>query len=166
MKTIRRVFVFVCLLGLASSAPMGLAAPNDAAFERIMSLEGHWEGKRSDGKHVKVSYQIHSNGSAVLETISPPDEPTMLTVYHMDGQDLMMTHYCAAQNQPRMKAKSASEKVVSFEFVDATNLAHSTDGHMHQLELTFIDNNHFLQKWTWMEKGETKDTTFDLARVN
>jgi hypothetical protein len=49
----------------------------------------------------------------------------MVTVYHQDGQDLRMTHYCSAKNQPRMKASSVSPdgNVVSFEFVDATNLA-------------------------------------------
>ena len=92
----------------------------------------------------------------------------MVTVYHMDGNDVRMTHYCSAQNQPRMKASSVSRnaRVVFFEFVDVTNLARPTDGHMQNLEITFKDRNHITHKWTWLENGRTTDNIFTLARAN
>ncbi len=91
----------------------------------------------------------------------------MVTVYHMDGNDVRMTHYCSAQNQPRMKASSVSPeaRVVSFEFIDVTNLAQPTDGHMQNLEITFTDDDRIMHKWMWLENGRTTDNTFTLARV-
>jgi len=55
--------------------------------------------------------------------MGPDDTPTMTTIYHLDGEDLRMTHYCAAKNQPRLKAGHIDEAAgsVSFSFVDVTN---------------------------------------------
>jgi len=42
-------------------------------------------------------------GTAVLERFTHPGSggpQTMLTVYHLDGDDLLLTHYCVAGNQP------------------------------------------------------------------
>jgi YD repeat-containing protein len=66
-----------------------------------------------------------------------------------------------------MKASSVSPgaRVVSFEFVDVTNLAKPTDGHMQNLEITFTDDDRITYKWTWRENGRTTDNTFTLARV-
>ena len=160
--------VLVLLVGLASlvASPAAVVEPG-SVFEKFKALAGEWEGQRSGGGWVKVSYQVHSGDSAVVETITSPDEPSMVTVYHMDGNDVRMTHYCSAQNQPRMKASSVSRdaQVVSFEFIDVTNLARPTDGHMQNLEITFKDRNGITQKWTWLENGRTTDTTFTLTRV-
>ncbi len=166
MKKYMTALVLVVGLGLLVASPAAAAEP-DSVFEKFKALAGEWEGQRSDGETVKVSYQVHSGGSAVVETITPPDEPTMVTVYHMDGDDVRMTHYCSAQNQPRMKASSVSPgaRVVSFEFVDVTNLAQPTDGRMQNLEITFKDRNHIAQKWTWLDDGRTTDNTFTLTRV-
>ncbi len=164
-KYMTALVLVVGLSGLVAS-PAAMAEPG-SVFEKFKALAGEWEGQQSGGGWVKVSYQVHSGGSAVVETITPPDEPTMVTVYHMDGDDVRMTHYCSAQNQPRMKASSVSRnaRVVSFEFVDVTNLAQPTDGRMQNLEITFKDRNHITQKWTWLNNGRTTDNTFTLTRV-
>jgi hypothetical protein len=154
-------------LGVLVASPAAVAEPG-SVFEKFKALAGEWEGQRGDGQAVKVSYQVLSDGSAVVETLTElAEEVTMVTVYHMDGDDVRMTHYCSAQNQPRMKAAAVSPdaRVVSFEFVDATNLARPTDGHMQNLEITFKDRNHIAQKWTWRENGRTTDNTFTLTRV-
>ena len=167
MKKHMRAVVLVVGLGLLVASPAAVAEP-ESVFEKFKALAGEWEGQRSDGETVKVSYQVLSGDSAVVETLTElAEEVTMVTVYHMDGNGLRMTHYCAAKNQPRMKvaAVSPDARVVSFEFVDATNLAQPTDGHMHNLEITFKDRNHIAQKWTWLENGRTTDNTFTLARV-
>lgn len=163
----RYLAIFVCLFGIASGVTAAEPAAPDSAFETLKALAGEWAGQRDDGATVKVTYEVYSNGSAVVETITPPDEPNMVTVYHLDGQDLRLTHYCAAKNQPRMKAKSVSPdgRLLSFEFVDATNLARPTDGHMHALEITFLDSDRIRHKWTWMENEQKRDNVFDLARV-
>ncbi len=167
MKKYMTALVLVVGLGLLAASPAAMAEPG-SVFEKFKALAGEWEGQRGDGQAVKVSYQVLSGDSAVVETLTElAEEVTMVTVYHMDGNDVRMTHYCSAQNQPRMKASSVSRnaRVVSFEFIDVTNLAQPTDGHMQNLEITFRDRNHITQKWTWLENGRTTDSTFTLARV-
>ena len=167
MKKYMTALVLVVGLGLLVASPAAVAEPG-SVFEKFKALAGEWEGQRSGGGSVKVSYQVLSGDSAVVEILTElAEEVTMVTVYHMDGNDVRMTHYCSAQNQPRMKASSVSRnaRVVSFEFIDVTNLAQPTDGHMQNLEITFRDRNHITQKWTWLENGRTTDSTFTLARV-
>ncbi len=167
MKKYMTALVLVVGLGLLVASPAAVAE-SGSVFEKFKALAGEWEGQRSDGEMVKVSYQVLSGDSAVVEILTEfAEEVTMVTVYHMDGNDVRMTHYCSAQNQPRMKASSVSPeaRVVSFEFVDVTNLAQPTDGHLQNLEITFKDRNHITQKWTWRENGRTTDNTFTLTRV-
>ena len=167
MMRMSKVLVWVVALGLwgALASAQGAGSANEAAWNKLKSLAGEWEGKTPDGKTVTLSYRLVSNESALVETLRPPGEE-MVTVYHIDGDSLMLTHYCAAGNQPRMRATpSAGEvKELAFKFVDATNLSSPSAGHMAGLALTFEDANHFAQKWTWVENGQQKDEVFRLTR--
>ena len=152
--------------GLAVGAE--LQSPAQAGFEKLKTLVGSWEGQTTDGRPVTVSYKLVSAGSALVETIGPGVEPEMVTVYHQDGGRLLLTHYCAAQNQPRMASTPSAGDIreLTFSFLDATNLAGPDAGHMHKVVLTFDDGNHITQQWTWREKGQEKVETFRLARKN
>ncbi len=55
-----------------------------------------------DGKTGQVSYRLVSGGTALEETLQPPDEPSMLTLYSADGARVALTHFCPMNNQPRM----------------------------------------------------------------
>jgi hypothetical protein len=150
--------------GLAETAPA--AAPPSAGFERMKSLVGEWTGKSGDGKPVTISYALVSDGSALMEKLGMAHESDMVTLYHPDGDGLMMTHYCSAHNQPRMRAGKVSpeSRRIAFDFLDATNLASPDAGHMHRLVVTFEDRNRIVQEWTWREKGKEKIETFTLER--
>jgi hypothetical protein len=172
MKRSVSMFAIVVLVmtGLAlaqQKAMVGSGARVNAGFEKIKSLAGDWEGNHRNGP-VRVKYEVVSGGSAVVETMQSQDEPAMITVYHLDGASLMMTHYCGAGNQPRMRANTpaAGSNQISFSFVDATNLASPDAGHMRALLITFQDANHFSQAWTWHEKGQPdKAEEFSFTRV-
>lgn len=157
------------LLVLAASLAVNpvLAQNNaEAGFEKIKSLAGDWQGVKPDGQAVGVSYEVMSNGSAVVETLKPANEPTMVTVYHIDGDKLMMTHYCSAGNQPRMVAEISGNEVeqIHFDFVDATNLIDRSEGHMKNLSILFLDKDHINQKWTWSKAGKSMPATFEFTR--
>ena len=134
------------------------APKSSPAFDKLKTLAGEWQAKTKDGQEVKTSYKLVSNGSALVETLEmgKKGEGTMVTVYHLDGNNLMMTHYCSANNQPRMKAQPAAGEIKSlaFSYVDATNLAPPDSGHMHKLVITFQDEKHMTQEWTWREYGK------------
>ncbi len=154
----------------APVAPSAPAAPGQspASFEQIKSLLGEWEGKLPDGKVATVTFKLVSSGTAVMETMNPSDASDMITVYYPDGDRLMLTHYCASNNQPRMRtdAGSADSKQLVFNYVDATNLGGSREGVMTALTVTFQDEDHFSQTWTWMDKigGKPSSETFQYSR--
>ena len=64
----------------------------------------------------------------------------MMSVYHLDKGDLLMTHYCVLGNQPRMKADPKSPaNQIRWQFAGGTNFDPAKDMHMHEATLTFID---------------------------
>jgi hypothetical protein len=113
-----------------------------------------------------ISYKLIAAGSVVHETMFVGTPHEMVTVYHLDGDDLVLTHYCAMGNQPRMKAeKSADASKLVFKFAGGTNLDPAKDGHMHDVTFTFVDPNHIQQEWTFYADGKpTKVEKFDLQR--
>ncbi len=160
MKTLR-TFAAVLVVLLATAALAESGAP---AFATIKSLDGSWEGKASSGMPVQVSFRTTSNGSAVMSEISGKED--MISMFHMDGDRLLLTHYCATGNQPRMAATvSPDGKTIKFNFVDATNLMPSQPGHMQQLTVTVIDPNHHTEDWEFAaNNGKTMHEVFDLTR--
>jgi hypothetical protein len=113
-----------------------------------------------------VTYQVVSNGSAVMETISHAAEAQMITMYTVDGDHLMMTHYCGIGNQPRMRASVPSGDIteLKFNFVDGANMKKS-DMHMHALDMKFVDDSHVTAIWSLWDKGKLSgDHTFNLTK--
>ena len=157
----------VAAIALAFFAGQALAQtkPN-VGFEKLKTLVGEWDGKTDSGKPVRVSYKLVSGKTALLETLSPADESEMVTVYHPDGDRVMVTHYCSGNNQPRMSAAPSAPPVnqIAFSFVDVTNMANATTGHMQKLEVVFDDNDHFTQRWTWRENGRDQTEVFRYTR--
>ena len=99
--------------------------------------------------------RVTAAGSAVHETLFPGQAHEMISMYYLDGADLVMTHYCALGNQPRMKAdpKSPAGKI-HFKFAGGSNLDPAKDKHMHEGILTFVDDDHIETSGTCWEGGK------------
>jgi hypothetical protein len=153
--------------GLVFADAASLTPVQPDIFDRWKALEGTWEGAGKDGKPARITYTVTSAGSVVMETLTPSPEETMVTMYHRDGDRLMATHYCAAGNQPRMRSGkvAADAKTITFDYVDATNLAKPGDPHMVRLAVTFVDPDHVTQEWTFRSGGKDDTWTFSFARV-
>ena len=121
------------------------AAPHPG-LERLKKLAGTWVEADKDGKptdKVVSVIKVTAAGSAVHETLFPGQPHEMVSVYYRDGADLVMTHYCALGNQPRMKADPKSPaNQLHFQFAGGSNLDPAKDMHMHEGTLTFIDEDH------------------------
>lgn len=85
-------------------------------LEKLKSLVGVWEGKRSDGRAVKVTYRLISGGLGLMEILAAAEEDEMVTVYHPDGARLRLTHHCSAGNQPRMQAEVLAGEIKNLTF--------------------------------------------------
>lgn len=165
MKTTRIAAIGLVALLLGTLCTAGPAT--HPGWEKMKSLVGEWEGKHGDtGSSGTTSYKLVSNGTALMETMSAPGETEMVTVYHPDGERLMATHYCAGNNQPRMRteAPAGDAKQLTFSFVDVTNLASPDADHMKKLVVTFQDPDHFKQEWTSRSKGKEDTVVFNFTR--
>lgn len=152
-----------------------------ARFESLKKLAGEWRGKTRlewnreteqgtmEVGDITVIYRLTAGGTALMETLNAGLPTEMTTMYHMDGDDLVLTHYCSMGNQPHMKAQPADPGkpgVISF-LCDGkgSNMKGESDAHMHAIVITLIDDNHIKTVWTMQDDGRPGHTRgFDLQR--
>ena len=154
----------LALLALSALAHAGdkpdgkAAAATHPGLERLKKLAGTWVMIGKDGKptdQVVSVVKVTAAGSAVHETLFPGQPHEMISVYHRDGADLVMTHYCSLGNQPRMKADPNSPpNQIRFRFAGGTNLDPAKDKHMHEGTITITDNDHIEWSGVCWESGK------------
>ena len=90
----------------------------------------------------------------------------MVTVYTLDGDDLVRTHYWASGNTPRMKAAlGESPDELRFMSTGAGNPRSPADAHMHDLTIWFVDANHLKTEWVEFKNGRPGEAVgFDFTR--
>ncbi len=150
----------------ASATAAALAAPGPAAgakaaapaFDRFKALAGDWVAAE-DAEMVKkgdlvARYVLTAGGSALVETVFPGSPHEMVTVYHADGPDIVLTHYCVEGNQPRMRARAAGGSRFDFEFDGGNNIDPRRDRHMHSATLELLGDDEIRTVWT--ELAEAK----------
>lgn len=139
-------FLMLALVGFGWAEEPKAKTTTNPTFEKLKKMVGTWveadeHGKPTD-KVVSV-VRLTASGSAVHETLFPGDSMEMMSVYHLDKNDVVMTHYCMLGNQPRMKADpSAPANKIRWVFAGGTNLDPAKDAHMHGAVVTFIDEDH------------------------
>jgi hypothetical protein len=158
--------VLLTVAGVQAAGPSTEVSAGPAAYARLKTLVGEWEGQSSMGK-VHISYELIAGGTSLVEKEASEKMPAMLTVYYLDGDRLMLTHYCMAGNQPRMQARAFNPATgeVDFEFVDATNLTPGA-GHMHNAKIFVTGNDHYNDSWEFYVNGQPqRNETFQYTRV-
>src|SRR5580658_4937541 len=156
-------FAATAALCLASAA--SAATSTQDSFNKMKGLVGTWEQKSGDHTFRSV-YRLTGAGSALMETLGPDTPEEMVSMYHMDNDRLLLTHYCAAQNQPTLKLVPSSDpSLLHFVFVSGTNMKPS-DMHIHDLKIRFIDKNHIKEDWQAYMDGKPGSTmSFDFHRA-
>ncbi len=120
-----------------------------AAFEKLKSLAGEWRGtiEKAGGPAAGVQYRLASGGSVVMETLFPGSEHEMISMYHLDGERLVLTHYCAMANQPRMQLTSATAAELRFDFEGGANVDPKTTRHVHSGRIAFVSADKLEAEW-------------------
>ena len=166
-----RIPFFILALAAAGQPPTDGAGP--AAFEKLRGLAGEWRGPfewtgaRTDSGTMAADYVLSGGGSALVETLSIDGAPTMTSVYHLDGPDLRMTHFCAAHNQPRLKANriDLARGELDFAIVDITNLAAPDAPHVEGLEIRLRDADHAELTFLFTGAGRQSRERISLTRI-
>jgi hypothetical protein len=161
-----RLFCFAAATLVLLLSTLAFAVSDGSkAFDQLKSLAGSWSAKTPDGHTIEVSNRLTSGGSVLMSEITGHE--AMITMFHLDGGRLLMTHYCAAGNQPRMVGTlSPDGKTITFNFLDATNLLPSQGGHMERVVFTLIDTNHHTEEWQFVgNDGQKQREMLDLQRA-
>jgi hypothetical protein len=173
--------VALCLLALVVTSPL-VAGELTAqqAFDQLKTLNGTWEGPiEGEGGEAEAAAEaaglathdirVSAAGTVVMETMGPGTEHEMINMYHLDGEDLLLTHYCAGGNQPQMRldlGQSTADLLV-FDFIGGTNLDPATDHYIGSARIEIVDSDHMESVWGSYAGGERAATmTFHLARAD
>jgi hypothetical protein len=159
-------FTAVALFVLVAAAPSRIIAgeksSSDVAFERLKSLVGTWEGIDTGSKRPTVAtYTLTGGGKVLIEVMGG-----MATAYHLDKGTLVLTHFCGAGNQPRMKAKTIGNdgRHIAFEMYDITNHPDPDSYYSSALDVRFLDDGTVELAYRGMTAGRESKQTFHLSK--
>ena len=139
---------------LSMPMPKTAGSQSDAqkAFEKLKTLAGSWQGSVM-GMSVQATIRVTSRGNAILHEMTSsamPDNP--ITMIYVDGDRLLLTHYCDSGNRPRMEGKMSPDgNSVEFTLIDITG--NTEKGFMNHVAFTIVDANHHNEESTWMLPG-------------
>jgi len=139
---------------LAAERPV-TAEDSRAIFARLKKMAGTWSAKSTKGWTESNRYEVAGKGSVVIGRSFFEGEANdgMMTTFYMDGDRLLLTHYCEAGNQPTLIAATIDDasQQVTFAFLSGTNLT-ARPGHMHSVVLRFIDDDHMTSRWSFFTR--------------
>jgi len=146
----------VVALGCGTSAAQtnNAAAPSDAqkVFDQMKALEGSWQGTIM-GISINVTIRLASSGTAILHEATtggghPPNHE--ITMFYVDGDRFLATHYCDAGNRARFEGKlSPDGKTSEFNFLDVAG--NTKGGLVKRMAFTIIDPNKHLVEFTFIK---------------
>ena len=162
----RILIVLAAVVALAGGGALA-GADASAAFEALKKLEGTWKGEggmgeaKFPGTH---EIRVSAAGTVVMETMNPGGDHEMINMYHMDGDDLMLTHYCAAGNQPTMElnTETSSATELHFDFTGGTNLDPAKDTHIHAAVLTLGEDGTLGEEWHGWSEGKAAPSPMEV----
>jgi len=157
--------VFGCAGPAPVSSPHGPSGGEGALVRLAPRLRGTWTARLGSGKELTEAFREISGGSALLETFTTASGRETINVFHADHEALVVTHYCAQGNQPRLRLADASADTFTFRFVDATNLKPGAS-HLVELVLRFDGASRLEQTEVYEdERGAREATTLVLTRA-
>jgi len=142
------------------------------SFRLLTQLEGRWLGSGgrlgTEPEETVHEFTVAAGDSVVMEIIDPGGERE-LNVYHLVEGDLMLTHYCGAGIQPRLKLDigRAAPGVFPFVFVDGSGFDPDRDRHIHSAKLVVRHGSHLESWWTAEKEGQVvMESRFVLERAS
>lgn len=124
-------------------------------LDQVKSLEGTWVGKDEKGvEQVMAVFSVGSAGTSVREIMFPGSPHEMTNMYHMDGGTLVMTHYCAAGNQPRLRSVKSEPGRIELVADSVTNFTKANEYYMGKLTLVMPDKDTLVEEWASIKDGK------------
>jgi len=125
------------------------------------ALPGRWTAEL--GEHqIAVDYRITAGGTVLLETWMPGTPAETITTFHLDGQRLVLTHYCGQGNQPRLAMQACEGDTWSFERFDVTDRA-PPEAALETLTLA-VDGPSMVRTETYERAGQRETSVLRFVR--
>jgi hypothetical protein len=149
--------LLICLvmaMACGTSVAQTTSQPSDAqkAFDNMKNFAGSWQGTIM-GISINVTIRLTSSGTAILHEATtgggrPPDHE--ITMFYVEGDRLLATHYCDGGNRARFEGKMSPDRMTSeFNFLD---VAGSTKGGLvKRMVFTIIDANKHVVEFTFIK---------------
>jgi hypothetical protein len=157
------VAAFIVLVAAAPSRIVGAdSSGSEVAFERLKSLVGTWETVEKGSKRPGVAtYTLTGGGKVLMEVMGG-----MATAYHLDKGTLVLTHFCGAGNQPRMRVKKIDSegRHIAFEMYDITNHSNPESYYSSALDVRFLEDGTVELDYRGMTAGRESSQTFHLTK--
>ena len=160
----RAVLACAAALGFTPALRAQTQSRSNAAFEALKTLGGDWQGN-FNGTPTRVSYKVTADGSALMLT-EQADSTAMITMFTIDGDHLLATHYCSVGNQPQMISTALGDltKGITFSFDRVTGMKTPDDWHNTGLTISRDSTGQLTHHWTWRVKGREGTTEFHFSR--
>lgn len=142
------------LMLLPLCSPAAFAADAQAAFARLGQLAGDWEGQFANGRRHTVNYRLSAGDTVLVETWALAPGRESITVYYVDGNELLATHYCPQGTQPRLRLIDDADGKLRFELLDGGNLRLPGKSHQQAFQLEFPGGNLYRRSETYVENGQ------------
>lgn len=151
---------------LAGNAPVmaeEVRSTSSGQFETIAALTGEWQV--AEHASLRIVFEPTAGGSVIIERWMRGERMHSLTIYHIDGERLIATHYCPQGNQPRLAAAASDNGEIRFTFLDATGLD-PNESYQHDLSLERnADGTVSRAETYWGPDGAGEESTLTLVRV-
>jgi hypothetical protein len=148
------ILVATAAVVLAQDNPPKAAAAQSAAkkaFEKMKTLAGSWQGTVMD---LPINFTIRavSSGTAILhegDTSGGGPPKHEVTMFYVEADRLLATHYCDAGNRSRWEGKMSPDgKAIEFSFLDVAGPTRG--GYLKDMVITMIDADHHIVAFTFV----------------
>lgn len=138
-------------------------SPAKVAFEQLKTLLGTWRSTDPKSQTV-IETKLIANGSSLVETWTMSPTRQSMTVYTLDGDRLLATHYCPQGNAPRLAFTGTDASGAHhFMFVDGANLQDPAGSHEHAFWIRADASGTITRNETYIANGAKYDPEKDLG---
>jgi len=155
----RKLTILIILVATAAvvlaqdNPPKAAAAQSDAkkTFEKMKTLAGSWQGTVMN---IPINFTIRavSSGTAILhegDTSGGGPPKHEITMFYVEADRLLATHYCDAGNRSRWEGKMSPDgKAIEFSFLDVAGSTRG--GYLKYMVITMIDPDHHIVGFTFV----------------
>ncbi len=136
-------------------------------FQQLASYAGQWKVSGNQNKDLDITFDMAANDTVLVETWKYKGKTHALTLYTLNEDKVVATHYCPHGNQPTLIMNSNQKKnLISFKFQSAAGLSDADKAYLRQLTFENGDGAKVKRIEVYATPNGDKSSELLLERVN